>query len=197
MVVNEIVKSETGWEERVRFEKIGEREAVLGIWGFLRGILTRGGQEWRWWTIGVSVEDFVSAVRASDGLGKRQTGALTLGENAETISTLLRGFIGEQYIPWLDMESGNITIALKKGAAPRDQLKAVLHASTAFSQLRKAGTTASVDVAAHLVEGRQQIAERWDGICKTLDQAGWDLESVNLEDGIGKRLEIQEDKVKG
>lgn len=140
IVVDETVKGKTGWEDRVNFKKVGDREGVLGLSSYLISLLGRGEHEWRRWTLGVSVDDFVATVRASDGLARRHIGALTLGENAETISTLLHGFSEEQYVPWLDIESWNSTIALKKGAAPRDQLKAVIHVSWALSQLRKGST---------------------------------------------------------
>lgn len=191
IVIGEVVRGEEGWKERIEFAAVGGREGVLGVIGIVRRWLGGTvGQEWRDWKVGVSVEDFVRSVCNSDEPVMGRSGVLTVKSATERLPVLLREFGKEQYVPWVNIRSGRITISLKKGASPRSQLKGCLHASMVQSQIHTSAKAGTVDVITSFTESRRLVNERWDELCKIFERAGWDLDSINLENGLGSRVEI-------
>lgn len=193
IVIEEIVRLEESWMHRIDYRIVGRREEVLGLGGIIKRFLGwTSRQEWREWRVGVSVEEFVRMVCSnSDELTKKTPGSLTATTGAERLSALLREFQDEPYVPWIDLRSGQISIALKRGAAPIAQLKACLHASIARSQLLETGKVKEGDVMSSLSRNRSIINERWEELCTQLERGGWDLDMINLEDGSGNRVEIE------
>lgn len=194
IVISELVRMDKGWLDRIHTEVVGRREGILGLGGIVRGLLGwTAGQEWRDWRVGVSVEDFVRVVCSSpDGaVMTNKPGSLTATSGAEVVSELLEEFEKEEYVIWIDITLGQISIVLKRGGSPITQLKACLHASIAQRQLQGSSNVKHNDVIASLSRNRFVVNERWEELCRQFEHAGWDLDSINLEDGLGTRVEIE------
>jgi len=180
LVCKEVVEKKDGWKDRIRFKEVGQRESVLGLWK-----AEASGAIWR---IGVSVDEFVNAVDSSS----RWPGeSRSLGAGSPVLE-VLSIFGDELYLLWVDRRTNKVTIALREGASPITHLKAWYHAVLMLRTVRGDSQHVACSL---LKETLARANESWDEICQALREAGWDLNSTNLEDGKGSRLKVDKQSI--
>lgn len=201
IVAGEILDGRAGWADRIGFENVGSKESVLGVagvslrmWRRLTGKIECA--DWRTWSLGVTVDELFRSICPSQISTRRPSGALHLCDNmGGNVSALLHEFEEEQYILWVDPSTQKPTIAFKLGITPRIQFKACLHAALAQRNVcearRQSGSAKEVILS--IEESRRHVNERWDELCRSLERAGWELDSVYLEEGATSRIAIDMD----
>jgi hypothetical protein len=145
--------------------------------------------------IGVSLQDLLGRI----GEENTQTGSLTL--RAIQISELLAVFTGEAYITCPAASAADISIVLKAGCGPNDQLKAWAHALLLAKRARdgkghsgnKPDTASAPPKDRLIAELRQTLEDvraMFDKYGDEMRGKGWDLDAAAMETRAGTRLQI-------
>jgi hypothetical protein len=128
-----------------------------------------------------------------------QTGSLTL--RAIQISELLAVFTGEAYITCPAASAADISIVLKAGCGPNDQLKAWAHALLLAKRARDgkghSGNKPNTALAppkdrliAELRQTLEDVRAMFDKYGDEMRGKGWDLDAAAMETRPGTRLQI-------
>lgn len=185
------------WDD-VGVDDIGRSESVLGLRSCLNRWVARlcgreDGAPWRSWRVGVSVEGFLKAVGSNQDRSEleKRAGPSNVRISADSLASLISLFENEAYLLWVGEGSEEAVVALKKDARPMDQVRAWYHAFLAKKlqnqSLRANDGRLGADL---LTESHEELRRCWKDVRKKLQTAGWDLDSTNLEDGQGVRIDL-------
>ncbi|KAK5947262.1 hypothetical protein PMZ80_001411 [Knufia obscura] len=189
VVMGRIVAGEGAGGEGIGVDVVGRDESVLGMRRWIARLWRRESTAtWRSWKVGVSVEEFLEAIGGSGGqLGRSKTAMRQLA--ADQLSSLISIFEGEAYLLWIS-ERGKVAIALKKDATPVTQLRAFYHAFLAQQSQARYSRNKRQQVLELLSDSLEEVRQSWEKVRSKLEETGWDLNSTNLEDGQGVRIDM-------
>jgi hypothetical protein len=145
--------------------------------------------------IGVSFQDLLGRI----GEENRQTGSLAL--RAIQISELLTVFTSEAYIMSPAASAPDMSIVLKAGCGPNDQLKAWAHALLLAKRARdgkghsdnkpnSASPPAKDRLMAELRQTLEDVRAMFEKYGDEMRGKGWDLDVAAMETRAGTRLQI-------
>ena len=146
-------------------------------------------------TFGASLSTYFSSI-ASSTSPHSTTGSITTLP-AAALPKLLQPFADKKYILWYDpislSKQVHVYIALKQGASQRDQLVAWWHAlALAEACVRGRSGGEDADEGGSLLEQTMRdVGESMGKMAKSMEEAGWDLETAALETGSNSRLVVK------
>ncbi|KAL9124242.1 MAG: hypothetical protein Q9217_006411 [Psora testacea] len=136
--------------------------------------------------VGVSLQEFLKPLAGAHSV----TGSLR--DDHLLLPRLIEVYTDEGYLLWYDPPNRLASVVFKSDISPQGHLRAWAHALLAAHRLDSQGlaTSASMEeVLGMLKEVQKQLSGIWPTCMERIKDAGWDINSANIESTFRMRIE--------
>ena len=162
-------------------EQVAEHETIFERSGVLRW---NRGPVMAHVRVGVPLYTLTNALKSQEAHPSSKASMQCL-----KLTELLTLFEKEPFVLWYSPYQKVVTIVLKSDAG-HSQLKAWMHALHMVRKWQASSKPGTQSLASVLQSSLQDLNQHWDQHLQSLEEAGWDTESPNIETISGTRLAV-------